>query len=88
MAVQNSLVKKQNQRLGLTAYLTQDAVKNQINSIIGGKDGQKFIASIVSAVNTNPTLQCTNQVFYQQPFWRVIKSFHHPTVRTLLYGAI
>jgi recombination protein RecT len=62
MAVQNSLVKKQNQRLGLTAYLTQDAVKNQINSIIGGKDGQKFIASIVSAVNTNPTLQeCTNQ---------------------------
>lgn len=60
--VNNSLVKKQNQRLGLTAYLTQDAVKNQINSIIGGKDGQKFIASIVSAVNTNPALQeCTNQ---------------------------
>lgn len=62
MSVNNSLVKKQNQRLGLTAYLTQDAVKNQINSVIGGKDGQKFIASIVSAVNTNQTLQeCTNQ---------------------------
>lgn len=62
MAVQNSLVKKQNQRLGLTAYLTQDAVKNQINSVIGGKDGQRFIASIVSAVNTNPALsECTNQ---------------------------
>ena len=62
MAVQNSLVKKQNQRLGITAYLTNDAVKNQINNVIGGKDGQKFISAIVSAVNTNPALQeCTNQ---------------------------
>ena len=62
MAVNNSLVARQNQKLGLTAYLTQDAVKNQINSVIGGRDGQKFIASIVSAVNTNSTLsECTNQ---------------------------
>ena len=62
MAVQNSLVKKQNQRLGITAYLTQDAVKNQINNVIGGKDGQKFISAIVSAVNNNSALQeCTNQ---------------------------
>ena len=59
-SVSNSLVKGQ-QRLGLTAYLTQDAVKNQINSVIGGKDGQRFIASIVSAVQTNSMLQeCTN----------------------------
>lgn len=59
MAVQNSLTTK---KVGLTAYLTQDAVKRQINSVIGGKDGQRFISSIVSAVNTNPTLQeCTNQ---------------------------
>ena len=62
MAVNNSLAAKQNQRLGITAYLTQDAVKRQINSVIGGKDGQRFISAIVSAVNTNPTLQeCTNQ---------------------------
>lgn len=61
MAVQNSIAKS-NQKLGLTAYLTQDAVKNQINNIIGGKDGQKFISAIVSAVNNNPALQqCTNQ---------------------------
>lgn len=61
MAVQNNLAKTQ-QRLGLTAYLTQDAVKNQINNVIGGKDGQRFIASIVSAVQANPSLQeCTNQ---------------------------
>lgn len=61
MAVQNSLAKKA-QRLGLTSYLTQDAVKNQINEVIGGKNGQRFISSIVSAVNNNPQLaQCTNQ---------------------------
>lgn len=62
MAVNNSLANKSNQRLGLTAYLTQDAVKNQINSVIGGKDGQRFISAIISAVNTNPSLkECTNQ---------------------------
>ena len=61
MAVQNNLAKK-SQRLGLTAYLTQDAVKNQINNVIGGKNGQRFISSIVSAVNNNPQLsECTNQ---------------------------
>lgn len=62
MSVNNSLVKgKSNQRLGITAYLTNDAVKQQINNVIGGKDGQRFISAIVSAVNTNPTLQeCTN----------------------------
>lgn len=62
MGVQNSLMAKQNQRLGITAYLTNDAVKNQINSVIGGKDGTKFISAVVSAVNNNPALQeCTNQ---------------------------
>ena len=63
MAVQNSLQKANgNQRLGITAYLTNDAVKNQINNVIGGKDGTKFISAVVSAVNNNPALQeCTNQ---------------------------
>ncbi len=61
MAVQNSLA-RQNQKLGITAYLTNDAVKNQINNVIGGKDGVKFISAVVSAVNNNPALQeCTNQ---------------------------
>lgn len=61
MAVSNSLAKS-NQKMGISTYLTNDAVKNQINSIVGGKNGTKFITSIVSAVNTNPTLQeCTNQ---------------------------
>lgn len=59
--VNNNLAKR-TQRLGLTAYLSQDAVKNQINNVIGGKNGQRFISSIVSAVNNNPQLsECTNQ---------------------------
>ena len=63
MAVNNSLTKTTAKpRLGMTAYLTQDAVKNQINEVVGGKNGQRFISSIVSAVNNNPALQeCTNQ---------------------------
>lgn len=61
MAIQNSLTRK-TQKAGLTTYLTQEAVKNQINNVIGGENGQRFISSIVSAVNNNPQLaQCTNQ---------------------------
>ena len=56
MAVGNSLV-KQGSKTGLAAYLTQDAVKKQINSIVGGKNGTRFISSIVSAVQTTPALQ-------------------------------
>lgn len=60
MAVQNSLANRPT-KTGLTAYLTQDAVKKQINSVVGGKNGTRFISSIVSAVQTTPALQeCTN----------------------------
>lgn len=60
MAVQNSLAKRQT-KTGMAAYLTQDAVKKQINSVVGGKNGTRFISSIVSAVQTTPALQeCTN----------------------------
>ena len=60
-SVSNSLTKA-NQKMGMAAYLTQDAVKTQINNIVGGKNGTRFITSIVSAVQTNPALQeCTNQ---------------------------
>lgn len=61
MSVQNSLSNRQT-KVGLTAYLTRDAVKKQINSIVGGKNGTRFISSIVSAVQVNPALQeCDNQ---------------------------
>lgn len=60
MAVNNSLAKKP-VKMGLTAYLSQDAVKKQINNVVGGKNGTRFISSIVSAVQTTPALQeCTN----------------------------
>lgn len=62
MSVNNSLANSnQERRLGMTAYLNQDAVKAQINSILGGKRGTAFISSIVSAVQATPALQeCTN----------------------------
>ena len=60
MAVNNSLAKKP-VKMGLTAYLSQDAVKKQINNVVGGKNGTSFISSIVSAAQTTPALQeCTN----------------------------
>ena len=60
MAVANRLA-PMTQKTGLTAYLTQDAVKDQINKVVGGKNGTRFISSIVSAVQATPALQeCTN----------------------------
>lgn len=63
MAVNNSLVKKEsNQKIGIGAYMTSEGIKNRINEVVGGKDGQKFISAIISATTTNPALQeCTNQ---------------------------
>lgn len=66
MAIQNSLTKKPTQRLGMAAYLNQDAVKAQINSILGSKRGTSFITSIVSAVQSTPALQeCTQPSILQ-----------------------
>lgn len=46
---------------GIASYLGNEAVKNQITSIIGEKATPTFISSIVSAVQTNPALaECTN----------------------------
>lgn len=60
MAVANSLANRQ-RKTGLTAYLTNDAVKAQINNVVGGKNGKRFISSVISSVQANPQLQeCTN----------------------------
>lgn len=60
MAVQNSLAKKA-QRYSLTAYLNNDAIKKQIAQVVGGKNGTRLIASVISAVQNNQELQkCTN----------------------------
>ena len=48
-------------KVSISTYLTSDAVKNQINKVVGGKNGDRFISSLMSAVQTNPTLQkCSN----------------------------
>lgn len=61
MAVNNSLATRSNGKMGITAYLTNDAVKDQISKVIGGKNGDRFISSVISAVQTNPALkECTN----------------------------
>lgn len=60
MAGRNQLANR-NQKVALATYLSQDAIKNRINTVIGGKDGQRFISAIVSATTANPALQeCSN----------------------------
>lgn len=60
MAVNNSLA-RQEQSMKLSVYLQNDAVKKQINQVVGGKNGTRFISSIVSAVQSTPALQeCTS----------------------------
>lgn len=60
MAVQNSLA-RQDQSMKLSVYLQNDAVKKQIDQVVGGKNGTRFISSIVSAVQSTPALQeCTS----------------------------
>lgn len=60
MAVNNSLA-RQDQSMKLSVYMQNDAVKKQINQVVGGKNGTRFISSIVSAVQNTPALQeCTS----------------------------
>ena len=51
------------QKLGFVGFMTSTAITNKVNQIIGDeKSGKRFISSIISAVNTNPTLkECENQ---------------------------
>ena len=49
------------QKTGITTYLSNEAVKKNIMSVIGEKGTQKFISSVVSAVQANPALaECSN----------------------------
>lgn len=61
MPVNNSLVTQNaKQRMGIAAYMSNEAVQKQINGIV--KDSKTFITSVVSAVQANPALQeCTKQ---------------------------
>lgn len=61
MGVNNSLVKQQ-QKPSFSVFLTSNAVKQKINEVIGGKDGQRFMTQILSAVTNNPELQNCEQM--------------------------
>lgn len=54
--VTNQLVKSGEKKPTFSAFLTSDAIKNRINAMVGGKDGQRFISAVVSAVSVNPSL--------------------------------
>lgn len=57
----NNQLANRSQKVSLAVYLNQDVIKNKINSVIGGKNGQRFISAIVSATTNNPALQeCSN----------------------------
>ena len=57
--MENALAK--NTKPGIATYLANDAVKQNIISVIGNKNVTKFISSVVSAVQTNPLLaECSN----------------------------
>lgn len=46
----------------IASYLGNDAVRNSIEKVVSGKNMDRFVTSIVSAVQANPQLaRCTNQ---------------------------
>lgn len=56
-----ALTNGQQQRNGIATYLGSDAVRANIAGVIGEKNVTRFISSVVSAVQINPTLAaCTN----------------------------
>lgn len=56
--VSNSLT---NRKANFSKFMTSPAVVHKVNEMVGGRNGQRFITSIISAVNNNPALQECNQ---------------------------
>lgn len=58
MAVNNKLANRSsnNKPQTFSSYLTGDLVRKKVNEMVGGRDGQRFITSIISAVSVNPAL--------------------------------
>lgn len=52
---------QQAKRQTFSMFIAGDAIKRQINNIVGGENGQRFITSIISAVSTNGQLaECSH----------------------------
>lgn len=66
MAVSNSLANRNNSRQqGITQFLSGQAVRDQIDRALGSTNSQRFITSVVSAVNANPGLaKCSNKSIF------------------------
>lgn len=65
MAVSNSLASRNNSRQGITQFLSGQAVRDQIDRALGSTNSQRFITSVVSAVNANPGLaKCSNKSIF------------------------
>lgn len=53
--ISNSLT-AQNKKSTFSVFMASDAVKNKINQMMSGKDGGKFITSLISLVANNPAI--------------------------------
>lgn len=63
-ALQKTVQNKTN-LMSFSSFMNESAVKNKINSIIGGERGQRFITAMVSAVSNNSKLQeCDNSSIF------------------------
>ena len=49
MALGNSLANRTQQKLSFDVYLTQNAAKNEINKVLGGQAGTRFISGHTGA---------------------------------------
>ena len=52
----NQLAPQNNAPATFSNFITGEGIKRKINEMVGGKDGQRFITSIISAVSNNPAL--------------------------------
>lgn len=52
----NQLTPRNNAPATFSNFITGEGIKRKINEMVGGKDGQRFITSIISAVSNNPAL--------------------------------
>ena len=57
----NSIIPQEKKQDAFGVYLANDAVKNQINSILGSANGLRFISALASSVQATPALKgCKN----------------------------
>ena len=86
MAVGNSLANRQ-EKTPLTAYLTNDAVKKQINNVVGGN--KVYLQYCVSgADHAGPAGMYESQYPVSGPPGRGTEPFTVPPVRAVLHGPI